>query len=72
LVEGSTLRSGEAFCGPVPCGAFRGDPPRSSAGSKPRLEPFKTAIEAMLVTDLSAPKKQRHTGGILREYENAA
>jgi transposase len=28
---------------------------------KPRLEPFKAAIDAMLVTDLSAPKKQRHT-----------
>jgi transposase len=28
---------------------------------KPRLEPFKTAIDAMLVADLTAPKKQRHT-----------
>ena len=27
----------------------------------PRLEPFKTAIDAMLRSDLDAPKKQRHT-----------
>ncbi|ORW64259.1 IS21 family transposase [Mycolicibacter senuensis] len=27
----------------------------------PRLEPFKAAIDAMLVLDLEAPKKQRHT-----------
>src|SRR5262249_29771451 len=27
----------------------------------PRLEPFKAAIDAMLCSDLDAPKKQRHT-----------
>jgi hypothetical protein len=27
----------------------------------PRLEPFKAAIDAMLRSDLDAPKKQRHT-----------
>jgi hypothetical protein len=27
----------------------------------PRLEPFELAIDAMLRTDLSAPRKQRHT-----------
>lgn len=27
----------------------------------PRLEPFKAAIDAMLVEDLTAPRKQRHT-----------
>lgn len=27
----------------------------------PRLEPFKAAIDAMLVADLKAPRKQRHT-----------
>jgi transposase len=27
----------------------------------PKLEPFKAAIEAMLIEDLDAPKKQRHT-----------
>ncbi|GFG83919.1 hypothetical protein MALGJ_05950 [Mycolicibacter algericus] len=27
----------------------------------PRLEPFKAAIDAMLVLDLEAPRKQRHT-----------
>jgi hypothetical protein len=34
---------------------------RTPVRAKPRLEPFKAAIDAMLVTDLSAPKKQRHT-----------
>jgi hypothetical protein len=29
--------------------------------SAPRLEPFKAAIDAMLRSDLDAPKKQRHT-----------
>ncbi|MGA5305911.1 IS21 family transposase [Nucisporomicrobium flavum] len=33
-------------------------PPQRAA---PRLEPFKLAIDAMLRTDLSAPRKQRHT-----------
>jgi hypothetical protein len=27
----------------------------------PKLEPFKTAIDAMLTADLTAPRKQRHT-----------
>lgn len=34
---------------------------KTAVRAKPRLEPFKTAIDAMLLTDLSAPKKQRHT-----------
>ncbi|WP_199281977.1 IS21 family transposase [Salinibacterium sp. CAN_S4] len=29
--------------------------------SSPRLEPFTSAIDAMLTTDLDAPRKQRHT-----------
>lgn len=37
-------------------------PPRKSAERvAPRLEPFKTAIDEMLRSDLDAPKKQRHT-----------
>jgi transposase len=37
-------------------------PPRKTpARTSPRLEPFKTAIDAMLRSDLDAPKKQRHT-----------
>ncbi|CQD24025.1 transposase [Mycobacterium lentiflavum] len=37
-------------------------PPRKTAQRiAPRLEPFKSAIDAMLRLDLDAPKKQRHT-----------
>jgi transposase len=36
-------------------------PRKTPTRSAPRLEPFKAAIEAMLVTDLTAPRKQRHT-----------
>ena len=37
-------------------------PPRKTpARMSPRLEPFKTAIDDMLRSDLDAPKKQRHT-----------
>ena len=37
-------------------------PPRKTPQRiAPRLEPFKTAIDAMLRSDLDAPKKQRHT-----------
>jgi transposase len=37
-------------------------PPRKTpARTSPRLEPFKTAIDDMLRSDLDAPKKQRHT-----------
>ena len=37
-------------------------PPRKTpARTAPRLEPFKAAIDAMLRSDLDAPKKQRHT-----------
>jgi transposase len=37
-------------------------PPRKTAQRiAPRLEPFKAAIDAMLRSDLDAPKKQRHT-----------
>jgi transposase len=37
-------------------------PPRKSPErAAPRLEPFKPTIDAMLRTDLSAPRKQRHT-----------
>lgn len=37
-------------------------PPRKEAARmSPRLEPFKAAIDAMLRSDLDAPKKQRHT-----------
>jgi hypothetical protein len=34
---------------------------RAIDSAKPRLDPFKAAIDAMLIVDLSAPKKQRHT-----------
>lgn len=34
---------------------------KSPERAAPRLEPFKPAIDAMLRTDLSAPRKQRHT-----------
>jgi transposase len=37
-------------------------PPRKPrVRSAPRLEPFKAAIDAMLVADTTAPRKQRHT-----------
>lgn len=37
-------------------------PPRKTrVRSAPRLEPFKAAIDAMLVADTTAPRKQRHT-----------
>jgi hypothetical protein len=37
-------------------------PPRKTPQRiAPRLEPFKSAIDAMLRSDLDAPKKQRHT-----------
>ena len=36
-------------------------PKKRRVRSAPRLEPFKTAIDAMLVEDLTAPRKQRHT-----------
>ncbi len=34
---------------------------RRPARSSPRLDPYKDAIDAMLRTDLDAPRKQRHT-----------
>lgn len=37
-------------------------PPRKTPQRiAPRLDPYKSAIDAMLVSDLDAPKKQRHT-----------
>ena len=37
-------------------------PPRKTPQRiAPRLKPFKAAIDAMLRSDLDAPKKQRHT-----------
>jgi transposase len=37
-------------------------PPRKPrVRSAPRLEPFKAAIDTMLVSDTTAPRKQRHT-----------
>jgi hypothetical protein len=37
-------------------------PPRKTPErAAPRLEPFKQAIDAMLRTDLTAPRKRRHT-----------
>ncbi|GAA0998914.1 IS21 family transposase [Subtercola frigoramans] len=37
-------------------------PPRKTpVRVSPRLEPFKPAIDAMLIEDLTAPRKQRHT-----------
>ena len=37
-------------------------PPRKTPQRiAPRLEPFKTAIDSMLRSDLDAPRKQRHT-----------
>ncbi|MGH3716131.1 MAG: IS21 family transposase [Micromonosporaceae bacterium] len=36
-------------------------PRKAPARAAPRLEPFKAAIDAMLRTDLDAPRKQRHT-----------
>lgn len=39
-------------------------PPRKPRiRSAPRLEPFKSATDAMLVEGLTAPRKQRHTAG---------
>ncbi|NUS35276.1 MAG: IS21 family transposase [Pseudarthrobacter sp.] len=45
----------KALSSPVP--PERKTPERSS----PRLDPFKSAIDAMLVEDTTAPRKQRHT-----------
>lgn len=43
-------------------------PPRKTpARSSPRLEPFKKAIDEMLVADLEAPRKQRHTARRVRD-----
>lgn len=36
-------------------------PRRTPIRVAPRLEPFKAAIDAMLLSDVSAPRKQRHT-----------
>jgi transposase len=36
-------------------------PPKPRSWKAPRLDPFKAAIDAMLVADLTAPRKQRHT-----------
>jgi hypothetical protein len=36
-------------------------PRKTAQRIAPRLEPFKTAIDGMLRSDLDAPKKQRHT-----------
>ena len=36
-------------------------PRKTPTRTSPRLEPFKAAIDAMLRSDLEAPKKQRHT-----------
>ena len=50
-------------------------PPRKTpVRTSPRLGPFKFAIDAMLVADLSAPKKQRHTARrvharLIEEYD---
>src|SRR6478752_3717783 len=45
----------QALSDPVP--PARKTPERSS----PRLDPFKVAIDAMLIEDTTAPRKQRHT-----------
>ncbi|ADG76875.1 Transposase OS=Tsukamurella paurometabola (strain ATCC 8368 / DSM / CCUG 35730 / CIP 100753/ JCM 10117 / KCTC 9821 / NBRC 16120 / NCIMB 702349 / NCTC 13040)OX=521096 GN=Tpau_0221 PE=4 SV=1 [Tsukamurella paurometabola] len=43
-------------------------PPRKTPErSSPRLDPFKAAIDAMLRSDLQAPRKQRHTATRIRE-----
>ncbi|WP_220658546.1 IS21 family transposase [Tsukamurella sp. TY48] len=43
-------------------------PPRKTPErSSPRLDPFKSAIDAMLRLDLDAPRKQRHTATRIRE-----
>lgn len=55
----STVRLALAKAAPPP----RKTPQRSS----PRLEPFKRAIDAMLISDLEAPRKQRHTARRIRE-----
>jgi hypothetical protein len=36
-------------------------PRKTPTRTSPRLEPFKASIDAMLRSDLEAPKKQRHT-----------
>jgi len=50
----------KALSSPVP--PERKTPERSS----PRLDPFKPAIDAMLVADTTAPRKQRHTARRIR------
>jgi transposase len=43
-------------------------PPRKPRQrSSPRLDPFKKAIDEMLMADLEAPRKQRHTARRIRE-----
>ncbi|WP_307356774.1 IS21 family transposase [Pseudarthrobacter niigatensis] len=52
-VSRKTVR--RALTSPVP-------PPRKTPQRiSPRLEPFKSAIDAMLIEDTTAPRKQRHT-----------
>lgn len=52
-VSRKTVR--RALSSPVP-------PPRKTPQRiSPRLEPFKSAIDAMLIEDTTAPRKQRHT-----------
>lgn len=52
-------------------------PPRKTpARSSPKLDPFKPAIDAMLVADTTAPRKQRHTARrilhrLIDEYDAA-
>ncbi|MGR6977514.1 hypothetical protein [Mycobacteroides abscessus] len=41
--------------------------PKTPQRSSPRLEPFKKAIDAMLMSDLEAPRKQRRTARRIRE-----
>lgn len=58
-VHRRTVRQALACAEPPP----RKIPERSS----PRLDPFKAAIDAMLRSDLQAPRKQRHTATRIRE-----
>lgn len=58
-VEGAT------HAGHVAGGALRGDPSRLNA--KHGVDPFKAAVDEILLADLDAPRKQRHT--ITRIYQ---
>lgn len=62
-VEGASIRALAARYGVVRTALSQAEPPprKTPVRVSPRLEEFKAAIDAMLLEDVDAPVKQRHT-----------